>query len=294
MGLKDQAVVKTHANLILKGPSLFSFPSRHHPLPSQHPATFEARIQQPTGLHPKLDITIPRKHLVPPKDSCALHAYFTMPSAIFLDRYQLSETLFLQSQNLIALRSLSGETDLEAPDWVVEQWGSAALLELAHPVQDTTTSLSNDAWKITIPTHLRYVRSDLKSNSSRADHTGSDHEVLDVPYPVVFWACEAEEGLKMSVNPFDRVNLGYDGLFGPKTMFYHIPAAVEQKVLSLEVRVPVLDPSSVIVTNGWVTGGTAVMVLLGFAWVVWQLASGIDGKQRVKKAEMPSGGKKDS
>ncbi len=55
----------------------------------------------------------------------------------------------------------------------------------------------------------------------------------------------------MAVNPFDRVNLGYEGIFGPKTMFYHLspsPAAnasagdaVGMETLVKAVRVPVLN-----------------------------------------------------
>lgn len=74
----------------------------------------------------------------------------------------------------------------------------------------------------------------------------------------------------MSVNPFDRVNLGYDGLFGPKTMFYHVspattPASSEPLYEKLEA--PVLDLSRA----GNVEMGTAVAVVLGFAWVIWKL-----------------------
>nr|POE56773.1 protein pbn1 [Quercus suber] len=166
--------------------TLFSFPSRHHPLPEHYRTNFVAEFQQPTGLHPKLDIKLSRRDLHQPKDSCALHAYFTFPSSIFLDRYQLSDRLFLQSQNLVALRSLSGETDLEAPEWVIEKWGSAALLELAHPLGNLSTSnddVLQEDWTITIPTHLRYLR-----------NSHSDYKDLAVPHPVLFWACEAEDG----------------------------------------------------------------------------------------------------
>ncbi|KAK5125523.1 hypothetical protein LTR85_000634 [Meristemomyces frigidus] len=250
-------------------PTLFSFPSRHHPLPPSSPATFSTNFQQPAGLHPKLDITFPSsQHLAPPKDSCALHAYLTLPSALFIDRYQLSDPLFLASQNLVTLHSLSGEQDLEAPDWVIKRWGSAALIELTQP-PSTNASGGRDAkeWTVTIPTHLRY----LQSLSDDANSNSSGRSTLDIPWPTVFWACEAEEGLKMSVNPFDRVNLGYDGLFGPKTMFYHIPPALpEGQAFLLEtLEVPVLDPKQ---GAAWgVQIWTLVAVVLGFGWVLWPL-----------------------
>nr|POE65309.1 protein pbn1 [Quercus suber] len=246
--------------------------------------SFVADFQQPTGLHPKLDIKLSRRNLHPPKDSCALHAYFTFPSSIFLDRYQLSDRLFLQSQNLVALRSLTGETDLEAPEWVVEKWGSAALFEFAHPSDKSSNSSANakdEEWTITVPTHLRYLRNGIE-----------DQKSLAVPYPALFWACEAEEGLKMSVNPFDRVNLGYDGLFGPKTMFYHIPPAMSQDRLLANVQVPILNPSSSIVTNGWVTVGTALAVVLGFGWVVGMSIKGLIGQKSAAKNKIQPTSKK--
>ncbi|KAI5364814.1 Putative glycosylphosphatidylinositol-mannosyltransferase I, PIG-X/PBN1 [Septoria linicola] len=239
--------------------TLFSFPARHHPLPKGDLTTYTTGFRKPSGLHPKLDITFPAKDLKPPKpESCALHAYWTTPSTLFLDRYQLDDELFLASQNLKALRALSGEEDLEAPHWAVDQWGFAALIELAAPAANDRLK---DTWTVTVPTHLRYL-------NASASATGHTH--IDVAWPIVFWACEAEEGLKMSTNPFDRVNLGYDGLFGPKTMFYHVPASVDRERLVEQLRVPVLDPSQA----AWIPFGTLIAVLVGFGWVCWKLFGG--------------------
>ncbi|TKA68450.1 hypothetical protein B0A55_07725 [Friedmanniomyces simplex] len=271
------------------GGTLFSFPSRHHPLPPSTPATFSINFQQPTGLHPNLDIMLPRQHLAPPKDdgSCALHAYLTLPSALFLDRYQLDDAALLSEHNLKALRSLSGEQDLEAPDWVVERWGSAALIELAFPPSPPTSRTTlmerrdTKDWTATIPLHLRYLQAPTPPNStstpkdgSGANSSSSSYVDLAVPYPIIFWACEAEEGLKMSTNPFDRVNLGYDGLFGPKTMFYHVPpasGASATMLLEESIRVPVLGPE----WGGWVQVGTLVAVVLGFGWMCLGLVRGM-------------------
>lgn len=261
---------------------MFSFPSRHHPLPAeQSQLSVAAAFQEPTGLHPKLDLTFPIGSLQPPQPSCALHAYLTLPSAVFIDRYQFSDDLFLQSQNLKALRALSGEQDLEAPDWVINSWGSAALFELAHPAAGSQNA-DSETWTATIPTHLRYVK---PSNSTFS----SSKSNLAIPAPVVFWACNAEEGTKFTTNPFDRVNLGYDGLFGTKTMFYHVPPAPamaeeQQDGLLLDLSVPVLDSKSA----GWVPMATAAVVLAGFAWVVWKLVGGSGGaakEREVKKKQ---------
>ena len=112
-------------------------------------------------------------------------------------------------------------------------------------------------WTVTIPAHWRYLR----PSSDKAEHVETA-----IPWPVVFWACEAEQGLKMSTNPFDRVNLGYDGLFGPKTMFYHVPP-VEGRELVEKIHVPVIS----LERSGLVPMGTMLAVILGFGWVCWRL-----------------------
>lgn len=258
---------------------MFSFPSRHHPLPPATHLTFSTTFTHPTGLHPTLQLTLPSTHLTPPTDSCALHAYLTLPSTLFIDRYQLSDPLFLSSQNLLALRSLSGETDLEAPSWIIKRWGSAALVELATPASDAEGRKGGD-WTVSLPLHLRY----LPPTPENATTPGL--RSIEVPVPAVFWACEAQEGLKMSVNPFDRVNLGYDGLFGPKTMFYHVPPAGQK--LGVEVEVPVLDTGK----TGFVELGTAVVVGLGFAWVCWKLL-GVYLRDTGKRVDGDGEGRKD-
>ena len=190
-----------------------------------------------------------------------------MPSELFIDRYQLADPVFLASHNLLALHSLSGEQDLEAPDWVVKRWGSAALLELATPFQSRHPSgdhndVGSGDWTVTIPTHLRYLNSTQKDSADEPDQAN-----LEVPWPIVFWACEAEEGLKMSTNPFDRVNLGFDGLFGPKTMFYHVPPTSTASATLEVISVPVLNLENA----AWVPFATLTAVAVGFAWVIWQL-----------------------
>ena len=154
------------------------------------------------------------------------------------------------------------------------------MLELATPssVDKSLGKAKEDDWVVTIPTHLRYLAGQQNGTA------GGGQVGLDVPWPVVFWACEAEDGLKMATNPFDRVNLGYDGLFGPKTMFYHIPPAREASTTVARIQVPVLDAQQA----GWVPVGTLVAVVIGFAWVCWQLFVGVT---RNEKQGIKSGGK---
>ncbi|KAL6713062.1 protease B nonderepressible form [Lecanora helva] len=243
-------------------PTLFSFPSRHH----LADANFSTSFTQPTGLHPTLRLALPRS-LTRPSSECALHAYITIPSFLFVDQYQLSSPNLLASKNLHSIRSLSGETDLEAPNWAVSRWGSTLLLQLAPPSTGESSS-QEDIWHADIPLHLRYLQpSDTPKNHSGKPESSGGYKSLSVPWPNVFWACPTDEGTKMNTNPFDRVNLGYDGLFGPRTMFYHLRPAVYGKHLIETLTAPTLDPSSL----GWIEIGTVVSVVIGFLWVLWKL-----------------------
>lgn len=245
-------------------PTLFAFPARHHPLSSSFSATF----LKPTGLHPSLQLQISSSH--PPSDSqiCSLHAHLTLPRVIFADKYQLSDPLFLASKNLSTVRYITLPVDLEAPEYTMSLWGSSMLLELAPPPSTDTSFSKAQPWTAEIPLHLRYL-----------PPTPSGYSQVEIPWPVLFWACTADEGSKFTINPFDRVNLGYDGLFGPRTMFYHLspkyPGQGHGRVGGNGkwtdgynvIDIPVLKQGYV----EWVEMGTAAVILLGFGWVMWKL-----------------------
>jgi hypothetical protein len=231
--------------------TLFSFPSRHR----QTGASFSSGFLEPTGLHPTLQLNVSSGR-PPVQDSyCAIHAYLTLPKTIFADKYQLADELFLASKNLTALRYTSFPVDLEAPAYRTTSWGSSILLELSPP-QDVK---KDKPWTAEVPLHLRYM-----------EPSASGFQGAEMPYPVVFWACAAEEGTKFPNNPFERVNLGYDSLFGPRTIFWHVephPETGSRLINTVQVPVIVTDHSS------WVSMGTAAAVSIGFAWVVWTLVA---------------------
>ena len=71
----------------------------------------------------------------------------------------------------------------------------------------------------------------------------------------------------MNTSPFDRVNLGYDGLFGPRTRFYHLQPETQGKLLVENIKVPVLNTGGA----SYVNNATIGVVMLGFVWVCWQI-----------------------
>ncbi|KAA8904545.1 PIG-X [Sphaerosporella brunnea] len=243
-------------------PVMFTFPSRHH----RSLGSFTLTTPLPTGLHPKLELAISPSGspLKPPSEDCTLNAYFTLPKALFVDKYQLSTAnpQLLKSLNLKRLRNVSGETDLEAPVWGVTRWGSSILVEL-----DEAGSTFE------LPLHLRYLE----------PRNGTDQAQVSFASPSVFWACKSEEWSMMSNNPFDRSHLGWEHLFPEQTMYYHLSPATGEEAWKT-VDVPVLD----LRYAGIVKVGTVVVVLGGFFWVCWKVFSSFaaaNKEEEVKKTQ---------
>jgi hypothetical protein len=132
----------------------------------------------------------------------------------------------------------------------------------------------------TVPLHLRYL---APSNAS--------HSFQTIPWPAVFFACPSESsGSKLAAAPFDRVNLGYDGLMGsngrPKkggtsganTIFYQVPPSrpgglpnsADGRAVST-LMVPVLDLGKA----EWVEWGTMGVALLGAVWLLLVLGKAV-------------------
>ncbi|QSZ35190.1 hypothetical protein DSL72_008057 [Monilinia vaccinii-corymbosi] len=246
-------------------PTLFAFPARHH----SADAFFTSTFKSPSGLHPTLQLMLSSSSPPVSDRECSLHTHLTLPRTTFPDKYQLSDPVFLASKNLKALRHITSPVDLEAPDYSMNIWGSSLLLELAPPK-------STQSFTAEVPLHLRY----LPPINNTDGYTS-----IEIPHPVVFWACTADEDSKFTGNPFDRVNLGYDGLFGPQTIFYHVsPKAVPDGRLMNAVIVPVLNLDK----SSWVEVGTSSVVVMGFLWIVWCLL-GVWRKKRYHEGSKGKG-----
>ncbi|EEP79531.1 conserved hypothetical protein [Uncinocarpus reesii 1704] len=185
-----------------------------------------------------------------------------------LNEYQLStaDSLFLESHNIRGLRHIAGEADLEAPDWIIQRWGSQLLVELAttNPEEINVDTKNHEDWKSTIPLHLRYLHP-----------SSSGYRNISMPWPIVFWACTYQDQGKMGYNPFDRANLSWDDLFAPKTLFYQFHPSPEPRGEKLieTIQVPALkmNKDTDFIANQAIEFGTIAVVLLGFLWVSWKL-----------------------
>ncbi|CAD6502372.1 BgTH12-04964 [Blumeria graminis f. sp. triticale] len=233
-------------------PTLFSLTSRHH----SSNVNFSARFLGPSGMHPTLELRISDTRVPHDFQACRAHVLLTLPQSIFVDKYQLSDPLFLQNKNLSALRRITDDIDLEAPAYNLPTWGSSVLIELATPEDNTNHNQPLD-WTAQIPMHLRYLMPSSNSSGLRD---------IEVPYPVVFWACNSGYTLKFSNNPFDRPLLGYENSFGEKYIFYHLnPKSIyEDRRLVNKLQVPVLDLDQ----DYNIKAMTYLAVGIGFMWVM--------------------------
>lgn len=264
-------LVATAAADETKEPSIvaYAIPSRHR----QAESSFSVKVLEPQGLHPTLQLAVSSAH--PPsaddtnsgyEEQCTLHAYLTLPRTIFADRYQLADGLFMASKNLTKLRYASQPVDLEMPEYKTPQWGSTVLLDLAPPTN------SDSPWTAEVPLHLRY----MPPTPGGLSHT-------EVPYPAVFWTCKANEDTPFTDNPFDRANVGYDSLFGPHAVYWHVqplPNAEDNRLVTT-LRVPVLAVEK----SSWVETGTTLTILLGFGWVLISLFFAARRSGNEKKAQ---------
>jgi len=240
-------------------PVLFTFESRHF----RFPAKYSLTALEPTGLHPRLRLSIPSSPPAP-GDDCTLNAYFTLPRGLFVDKYQLgaANSQLLQSLNIKRLRPVIGETNLEEPVWASDLWGSSVLVEI-----DTDRPMEKGGLDVEVPLHLRYFEPQHNSTESK----------VRFAMPSVFWACRSEKWSKMGNSPFDRPRLGWEYQFPEPTMYYHLSPAEDAWK---SIKVPILDSQHA----AMIKYGTIAVIMGGFFWICLKaLAAVMGGKRNVVK-----------
>ena len=166
-----RAVLDVHGDF---EPTLFTFPHRHHVLKSGEITTI---LDPAYGSHPVLRSQLPRSAFRGPventldHESCQLHALYTLPKEVFVDKYQLAQLSQFKSGGIEDIRGIWGETDLEDPTYKTRGWGSVVLLDVSKSDNSTTLEL---------PLHLRYLE----------PVDGGGKTQVDLLPPELFWACE--------------------------------------------------------------------------------------------------------
>ncbi|KAF7846148.1 hypothetical protein BT93_L5129 [Corymbia citriodora subsp. variegata] len=251
-------------------PTIFFFPSRHHELSAQQSQeqAYHVSFDTPAGLHPTLRISFAGRSLlnepakVPSGSACTLYTYVTLPSFLFADEYAFPtlepDNLFQEAHGIVSLKAISGEKDLELPDYAIERWGSTLLLEL-----DSKLSSPKTSGDIKIPLHFRYMNSTI-----------GGEEAVQVPWPVLFWACSSDESIDLRGNPFDRTHLGHDTMFGDDTIFYYLQPDTHARDQATEsITIPVLDTNHV--SYAIVEQATLLVVVAGFCYLAVRILLGI-------------------
>ncbi|KAK6534746.1 protease B nonderepressible form [Arthrobotrys megalospora] len=245
-------------------PVRVSFPSRHHSRQNIYTADFN----RPTGLHPKLEVTLALGGNSP-ADGCTLNAYFTVPQPFFVDPYQLEDDKLMKSYGINKVKVVEGETDLEAPTWAMSKWGALVLAELDIEQYLSTWEKKRSPMEFTLPLHIRYMPT----------HPEKHSETATLPWPVVFWACPSEQWSKMSTNPFDRRMLGYEEYFSEETYFHHLTPKLINSTNSISsLEVPILNS----VDSQSIEWGTMGVIVIGFLWVFGTIVAsflGFGGKK---------------
>ncbi|KAK9472006.1 PIG-X [Dipodascopsis tothii] len=274
-------------------PTMIDFTPRHRAAARQ--TVYRADFRKPYGLHPK-HVTKIAGDFAPPdvayadvdledaleftedgdvvpaastKAACKLHAYYTLPNFLFVDKYQLSDLADAKAGGVQRVVGIWGETDLEVPVWMVDGWGSSVLLEVLPSPRPPPIPLRPglEYMELEIPMHSRYEVPDW--NTSVVTH--------EVPWPVLFWACPAavsEDRLRK--NPFESSPLGVERFFDAGTTFHYLTpnlnasTAAEPTHLTSELRIPVVP----LETYRWVQPVTVVVIVFGCFWIFYKTACG--------------------
>lgn len=173
----------------------------------QSRGTYSSQVKE-NGMHPFLKTDI---HSDIPNDEdliqCKLYYYLDLNKSFFVDKYQLPKE-FTSYVNF-------GNTDLELPEYKINEWGSEILMEIENNQQ------------ISLPLHSRYQ---LPNNESSIRVTGIND-------PLIFYGCDVKDSYLLESSPFDnRLDIGgnYERFFTDNTVFYHLLSHENQ----LQINIP--------------------------------------------------------
>lgn len=238
---------------------LYQYTTKHRSIDSNYNVDF----LRPVGLHPKHRIHM--SNIKAPRQQCSLFAKYSFSKSLFLDRYQLKD-LSEPTPNRPAIGQLYdvwGETDLEAPIWAVDGWGSEALIQIF-----TSHKERNDDLVFDLPTHSRY--------EVPQENASFVHEYQ--PWPVVFWAClpssepEESDTLESKIPAaIETRNIGYESIFPKSTVFYYLSPQVPQEFSSPKLYSEFDIPVAPFSAYSTVQIGTVVVILLFFFYLLYEI-----------------------
>jgi hypothetical protein len=173
-------------------------------LPDMPTASYNASFLPGGGFHPTLSLT-----LSTPSTSCPLYALVALPPSFIADRFQLAQ---LHSEGRLGAYDPSsstlnvlGERDLEAP--VSRAANSSLLVRLRH-AEDKGKGKEREekerekkVLEVEVPLHLRYQ---VPVQERWVDGQRMDMLQVEMPWPIVFWACEEGQGESSSSSSYSQ------------------------------------------------------------------------------------------
>ncbi|KIY48293.1 hypothetical protein FISHEDRAFT_10791, partial [Fistulina hepatica ATCC 64428] len=133
------------------------------------------------GFHPVSVTSLEGKALCQLRENCDLYLYYTLPPAIFVDRYELENY-----RDSFTFKH-RGPTNLELPVFALdEEIDSQLLLHVQYSDAAELWACDNDVESpvprvdVNLPLHVRY---------GRVSRDMEPFESVHVPWPEVFFAC---------------------------------------------------------------------------------------------------------
>lgn len=207
--------------------TMFHLKPRHRYLPGSVSSSII-----PQGLHPILATTITTENdltstinqeIIGVDDdvqACNGYFYLNLNKSLIFDKYQdIPQNTTLLVDN--------GVSNLELPEYNIEQWGSELLFQVSNDEQSDVSLPAKFDLNLTL--HSRYQ---LPNNSD----TSSPFTEIINPQPQFFIACKVKEGDLLSRSPFDSKRLtklgnNYEAYFEKDTVFYHFKTESDRHLL---------------------------------------------------------------
>ncbi|CCJ30167.1 unnamed protein product [Pneumocystis jirovecii] len=209
-------------------------------------STVYSEILSPVGFHTKIRSKIVINKSL--KDYCSLYILYYLPKSVFVDKYQLQDLVQFNIGNLKKVHFIWGETNLEAPVWKLQKWGSVVLIE-------TVSNHLNTSFFVDLPIHLRYFppKKDMFYTS-------------DLPFPISFFSCESIQDVNTIQTPFTSSWELFHQHF-PQNNTFHFLHNLNHNDSFMIIHIPVVNSDHIL----FVQFLTFLLILASFTYISFKL-----------------------
>ncbi|KTW30212.1 hypothetical protein T552_00690 [Pneumocystis carinii B80] len=211
-----------------------------------HNSFIHSEVTSSTGFHKKIRSKITISQLL--NDSCSLYILYYLPKFIYVDKYQLENLAQFNIGNLKKIHFIHGETDLEAPSWQLNKWGSLILVEALF--------YQNISFFIDLPIHLRYHLPMLHNFHS-----------FNLSLPTSFFFCHSAKGIYPSNSPFLSSWLLFHNYFSKNGSFYFLNHSIQNYSTSMTIHTPILYSNHIL----FVQIATFLVISISFFYIFFKI-----------------------